>query len=94
MAPNDSQSEMEDVGITEPMLASDNDSEAVLDAEQLRAHIASSKAARRWSYVKVVTGLFAILLIIGIFARLSRWKRPFDCKLNLPICLIARVKLR
>jgi hypothetical protein len=80
MAANDTHSELEDVDSAEPVLASDDDSEAVIDAEQLRGHIASSKAARRWKYVRLLLGAVSLLVLVGIFVRLSTWKRPFDCK--------------
>jgi hypothetical protein len=88
MASNNSQSALEDVDIAQPMLASDDDSEAALDAEQLRTHISSSKAARRWRYVKVAIGMLTIFVLAGIFVRLSRWKRPFDCTLKLRPALL------
>jgi hypothetical protein len=80
MAASDMHSELEDVGIAEPVLASDDDSEAVIDAEQLQRHIASSKAARRWKYVRLLLGAISLLVLVGIFVRLSTWKRPFDCR--------------
>jgi len=80
MAANDTHSELEDVDIAEPVLASDDNSEAVIDAEQMRRHTASSKAARRWKYVQLFLGANSLLVLVGIFVRLSMWTRPFDCK--------------
>lgn len=85
MASNKPDNELEDVDIDEPLLVNDAESEAdaILDEEELQKHIATSKAARRWRYIRVAVGGFAFLVLVGIFIRLSRWRRPFNCNSNL-----------
>ncbi len=89
MASNDSDRELDDVESSEPLLISQADADAVIDAEQLRAHIASSKSARRWRRIRIAVGAVTVLVLFGIFIRLSMWRRPFDCKFTLPLHSLA-----
>jgi hypothetical protein len=86
MASNDQHHELDDAQVSEPLLISEVDTEAdadaVVDAEELRARIATSKAARRWTRIRITVGTLTALIILAIFVRLSRHRRPFDCKLN------------
>jgi hypothetical protein len=81
MASENPDRELEEVDVSEPLL-SDADADAVIDAEQLQTHLASAKAARRWMRIRIAIGTITLLVLIGIFVRLSRWKRPFDCELK------------
>ncbi|KAE9376218.1 hypothetical protein N431DRAFT_404411 [Stipitochalara longipes BDJ] len=78
MSSNDPDHGLDDVdtGSSEPLL--DAEAQAAADAEQLEAHVASSKSARRRSYIRLSVGTIAVLAFVGIFVRLSRWRRPFD----------------
>jgi len=82
MSSNDPDHGLDDVDAepSEPLL--DGEAEAIADAEQLETHLASLKAARRRNYIRLGIGTVAVLVFIGIFVRLSRWKRPFDCELG------------
>jgi hypothetical protein len=86
MASNNPDRELDDAEDSEPLLVSevdtDTDADAVVDAEELRARIATSKAARRWTRIRITVGILTALIILAIFIRLSRYRRPFDCKLD------------
>ena len=86
MASNSPDRELDDAEDSEPLLVSevDNaaDADAVVDAEELRARVATSKAARRWTRIRITVGILTALIILAIFVRLSRYRRPFDCKLD------------
>jgi hypothetical protein len=86
MASNNPDCELDDAGDSEPLLVSevdtDADADAVVDAEELRARIATSKAARRWTRIRITVGIVTALITLAIFVRLSRYRRPFDCKLD------------
>ena len=88
MASNDPDRELDHAEVSEPMLVSepdadtDADADAVVDAEELRARIATSKAARRWTRIRITVGTLTALIILAVFIRLSRHRRPFDCKLK------------
>jgi hypothetical protein len=83
MASASSNRELEEVDVSEPLLSdADADADAVVDAQQLQTHLASAKAARRWRRIRIAIGTITLLALIGIFVRLSRWRRPFDCELK------------
>jgi hypothetical protein len=94
MATRNANDELEDVEVGEPLLVSqtDDETDAAIDEEELRRHITSSKTAKRWRYIRFVTGAFVIFVFVGVFVRLSRWKRPFDCMLSRSTTLPLRVK--
>lgn len=91
MASNDPDRELDDAEVSEPLLVSEVDTDAdaddIVDAEELRARIATSKAARRWTRIRITVGTLTALIILSIFIRLSRHRRPFDCKLNCSLFL-------
>lgn len=74
-----------------PLIEGDAE-EAAADAAQLETHAASLKAARRRRYIRLCVGTFAALAFVGIFVRLSRWKRPFDCESKPPHSMSAHVR--
>jgi hypothetical protein len=70
---------LEEAETSEPLLVSE-DEDAVIDEEELRTHLAIAKTAKRWRNIRLLAGAIALLVLVGVFVRLSRYRRPFDCK--------------